>query len=34
MMYYKPNSFLKKKMLIRSIKNIILADTFDEYFDV
>ena len=34
MIYYKLNSFLKKKMLIRSIKNNILADIFEDYFNV
>ena len=32
--FYKLNSFLKKKMLIRSIRNNILVDIFEVYFDV
>ena len=32
MIYYKLNSFLKKKMFIRSIRNNILADIFEGYF--
>ena len=34
MINYKLNSFLKKKMLIRFIKNNILVDIFEDYFDV
>ena len=31
MIYYKLNSFLKKKMFIRSIKDNILAEIFEDY---
>jgi len=34
MIYYKLNSLKKEKMLIRSIKNNILADIFEDYFNV
>ena len=34
MIYYKPNSFIQVKMLIRFIKDNILADILEDYFEV